>query len=440
MQPHAAAAANLAALFEDGGARLLATGGLGHDWATALHHVPAEVITVGEGPGSGLLQLLRLRDFWVRCGDLRPALAATRALLEIRRRDGGADHPDVWVETASLGALIEGIGEADQGAGMIEGALAALTRRLPADDPRMLAVLTQAGRSRVRRGALAEAEPLLDAVWRHHPAGSPRRARAAARLGEVRVRLGRHADALDCLQEAWQHAVAHEGPDGPSARSRARLLGRAYVEVGRYPQAVGILRPLHRALASGADQAAVGLDLGVALVNLDAEEEGLRLVEASVRWTRAHDAASPVFPGRLATAAQLRMRRGHLAEAEGLLLEALEASERLHGATSHQVALRQASLGRLCARLGRIDEALGWLEPAASLLRSALGDDDDRTAAVVEAYGTLMAQRASTAFDQGDRELGRDLMARGLQAVGAVLGSDHPVARRIRGVSDGRRV
>lgn len=440
-----AAPALLAALFEDGGVELLARGGLGQGWPEALACVPASILEVPPGPAAGLLQLLRLRDFWLRRGDLRPAIALTQALLQLRTRDGGPEHPDTLVEQATLGALAERAGRGAQGAAMLEDALARLRPRVGGRDRRLAVVASHAARSRVGRGELEGAEALLRIALRiRREVGEPVGA-TAAQLGEVLLRRGQPAAAQPLLDEAHREAVAAEGPHAAVSLARAQLLGRAAGEAGDPAAAAAALRPVHAATAAEpARQATVGFELGLALLSCGEAQEGIRLVEAAVRWTRGARGPAggphPTLPDRLAALARLRLARGRAAEAEGLLLEALDAEQQLSGDTSPQVALRYVALGRMCAGLGRVDEALGWLEPAISLLSGSLGPQDAHTRSAVEAYAAALLQAADRAGAGRDRALLADLVGQGLRLAEPVLGRSHPQIVALRALAQRHRV
>ncbi|HHO54281.1 MAG TPA: tetratricopeptide repeat protein [Deltaproteobacteria bacterium] len=440
-----AAPALLAALFEDGGAELLARGGLGGSWPEALSCVPTSVLEVPDDPSAGLLQLLRLRDFWLRSGDLRPAIASTQALIQLRTRAGGPDHPDTLVELASLGALAERAGRGPEGSAMLEDALARLRPRVGDRDRRLAVVAAHAARSRVGRGELEGAEALLRIVLRIRRGAGDRVGAAAAQLGEVRLRLGQPGAARPLLAEAHREAIEIEGPRSELALARAQLLGRACAEAGDPAGAAEALRPVYAALTSAPERrAAVGLELGLALLGSGGAQEGIRLVEASVRWTRGARGPGgephPALADRLATLARLRLARGRADEAEGLLLEALDVEQQRSGDTGHRVALRYVALGRMCANSGRIDEALGWLEPASSLLMSSLGPGDDRTVSAVEAYVAGLLERARCASTGRDRALVAELVGQGLHLAEPVLGRDHPHTAALRALARGHRM
>ena len=167
----------------------------------------------------------------------------------------------------------------------------------------------------------------------------------------------------------------------------------------------------------------------------------MRAVEASLRWTREQERVGgvvhPALPDRLAEWAQIQVARRRADEAEGLLLEAADVERRLSGEGSLAVAVRYLELGRFMMRLGRMDEALGWVDPAASLHRTHLGDAHAATRAAVEVQLELLVERAHRAGR--DKELAKELLDAALSVAGPVLGYVHPKVRAARDRRDALR-
>lgn len=425
----------IAALFEDEGRSVLDEGELGESWRDALQHVPPELLDVPP-EDAGRVQLGRLRDFWSRLDDLRPALAATRGLLDVQVTRHGPEHPDALVELGALGALVQRAGRADEGAAMLERAFDGLRSAAGGSDLRLAVVSSNLGLHYVRAGRAEDAERVLGTAYRIRSVQAPETAGlAAAQLGELRMRAGRLADALPLLREAWQRSVEQQGPDHPRTAARAHVLGALYARLGRHSDAARLLRTAWEAARGDSERAAgAAMELGVALCQSGAEEEGLRRVEEAIRWTREASRAEPhpTLPARLTAYAQLQLQRGRPGEAEGILLEALEAEKRLNGDDSPQVADRYAVLGNFCARSGRGPEALGWLDAAASLLRTALGDAHPRTRQVVQQQSGLLVATANDALKRRDRALASELLARAWSLAEPVLGQADARVREIR--------
>jgi tetratricopeptide (TPR) repeat protein len=433
----------LAALFADGGAKILADGALGSTWQEALAHVPTQVLQVPE-QAAGLRQLSRLRDFWSSADDLRPALAASRALLELRHRVVGPDHPDTWMEVGALGALVERAGRPDEGGRLLEQAYEGL-RRHKVDDLRLALVSANLGKHRIAGGDDAGGEACLREAFALQRRLAPKTAGlVGAQLAELYLRLGRGQEALPLLKEAYDLTKAAYGPEHPRTLARALSLGLGYASLERWEQAVVALRVAHAARQRqpmDEEGAAVAFELGVALSRSGQLEEGLRCVDAAVRWTRAEGSRAgeslPTLPSRLAELSRLQLLRGRVDEAHGLLLEALDVERRLSGDDAIEVAGRMLDLGRFAMHRGDLAEALGWIEPAASLHRSILGDAHEATKVAVEAQLELLVQQAQTAGR--DKALARELLSAGVTAAGPVLGYVHPKVRAARDRLDALR-
>jgi tetratricopeptide (TPR) repeat protein len=231
--------------------------------------------------------------------------------------------------------------------------------------------------------------------------------------------------------------VKQEGATSPRACARGQLLGAVCNQLERYAQAVKVLRPVYDALPAEDRErrAGVAFELGLALDRTGAREEGLRRIEEALRLTRQLSEGGrphPALPNRLTMMAQVHLDRGRVEEAEGVLLEALEVEKRLQGEASPEVAARYAALGAFCVRHGREQEALGWADAAASLLRSTLGDEHPDTKAAVEQAAALLLREAEAALARRDRELAADLLKRGTEIAAPVLGFTHEKVRKIR--------
>jgi tetratricopeptide (TPR) repeat protein len=167
------------------------------------------------------------------------------------------------------------------------------------------------------------------------------------------------------------------------------------------------------------------------LESLSTGDEAIRTLESALGRAREVGQRTQL-PSRLALAARVMGARGRLREAEQLLLEALDA-ERLQAAEDTvDVAVRLAAIGRLCLRQGRVEEAMGWLEPAVSTMRRRLGASD---AALRQAAEDLAASMIALAKDRvrDEPEMAR-AMALEVQAMAPWLVSNHPLladARRL---------
>lgn len=442
MDTVAAAPKLLARLFPDGGQRFLQDGGLGASWGEALAGVPPQLLKVPP-QAAGLRQLSRLRDFWTQQNDLRPALAASRALLDIRARVVGQDHPDTYMELGALGALVQRAGKMAEGGQLLEKAYAGL-RSHGVSDMRLAIVAGNVGTHRVRQGdPTAGAEALRRALELRKRLQPRTIDLVAAQLAEVLLMQDRLDEAIDLLEQAWTACRAEHGADHARTRTRARSYGLALARAQQWERAARVLGPVHDARSKqpmDAEGAALAFALGISLSRSGQLEGGTRAVEACLRWTRQQEATlghpHEELPNRLSEWANLELHRGRTEEAEGLILEALDVERRLWGDDSIDVARRYLELGRFYIGLGRMDEALGWIDPAASLHRSVLGDQDPDTKVAVEAQLSLLLDRAKAARNRRDPMLAWQLLDAGLAQAGPVLGFNHVTVRRARELHD----
>ncbi len=419
--------------FADRGAAVCAETGLGGSWPEVLATAPAGLLS---GVTDAEAALERLRDGWATSA-LRPAFAVAKALVVVRGRRLGADAPDVLVDLAALGEIAGRAGLRAQADAALDRAWAVSRSSLGGNDLRVAVIAGHRASHRYRNGDLAEADAMLEAALRIRRAVAPGSVGpTVARLAEVRMAAGRPGDALPLLEEAWRGYRAALGPDDPRCRQRARTLAATAIAQGQPGRAVDALRDL-LASARAADHAdevmGFAFELGIALVRLGRMEEGQRLADEALRLTRAvRPGPHPELPRRLNAWVEITLRRGRREEAEGLLLEALEAEKRLHGPTSFEVAVRYVQIAQFCREQGRHAEALGWLEPGATLVRAAAGDSSPATRHAVGLLVDVLAEEAVAANGRRDRVLAEQLAERALSVGSPVLGADAPAVRKLR--------
>ena len=401
------------------------------------------LLALQDGEDIGIRQLLALRDFWSSRGEAGPAIAATRWLLDRRTQTLGRDHPDTLIEIAALGALLQRSGQEVEGGRLLQAAWQSLRSVAGGRDLRVAIVAQNLAAWRVRQGDRDEATFALEIAYRIRQQVAPEsNGLVAAQLAELKIASGKAADAVPLLVEALERTAQAEGTSSPRTLVRAQMLGTVLNQLGRHKEASLALKPVYGSLSAGADperRAAVAFELGLALDRTGAKEEGLRRVEESVRLTRTLP-ESPVLAIRLTLLARMQVERGRPEEAEGLLLECLEIERRTQGDRSAAVAERYASLGGFYMSLSRADEALGWLDAAASLLQTALGAEDPRTKAVAETQIKLLADQIEAAVGRRDRQLALALARRATELGAPVLGHGHQAMRRIRELRDKHRL
>ncbi len=415
------AAARLEAVLGRHGSSVLTEAGAGA-WSDLLQGAPPQVVGA-----TGRALVARLRDWSAAVGRRAAAIALTRGLLGLLMDEQGHEHPDSLTELGALGALLWRAGRTEEGIKLLAGAYEALRSVAGGRDLRLAIVAGNYALAMVKSGEFGRAEHAL------HVALKIRRERAptttgviAAQLGEVRVRLGKLELARDAMREAWERYSADLGRAHPRTMSRARVYGKLLLRLGLFDEAVSVLRDVVVGAAPASEEAAdAAFDLGLALDAVGQREEGLRCVEAAVRWTRTAgegDLPHPTLADRTTTYARILMRRGRSGEAEGLLLEALDADRRRSGDDSEAVAHRYVTLGTWYANHGRVHEALGWLDPGTSLLRTHLGDSDPHTKRAGSQLVTLLLREATTAADRRDPDLVRALLEQAWEVAVPILG------------------
>jgi tetratricopeptide (TPR) repeat protein len=357
----------------------------GRSWAEVLGGVPSVVWSVASTARlPALAAVIGLREHWRREQQWRPAAAATRGLVQLLSERLGAEHPDTLTELAALGQLAAASGHDERARSLLDQAWRGLHaapwgRRLPIAQSYLRLLLDQ--------GALGQAHAVALTCWQ-----GTRDSSAALRTGqwlaEVLIRQERDGEALDLLLQAWA-----SGAEAGAERLRcAEVLVRVARRAGRAGEALPAARALVAAAPDPERQAEARVRLVELLEQVGADEEALRTAEEVLRWTRSVGVQHPAFSARATLVARLRWGRGQLDEAETLLREALEFERRQFGDRSPQVARRYHSLGRLASRTGRLDEALGWLDPAWHLLASEGTSEEARAVAedllaVLEAWG-----------------------------------------------------
>ena len=431
MSAHEQAVAALASMFTDAGNTMLYEAGFDGSWDAALRVAPEALLhTAAADPVLGLGQL---RDQWSVRGQLRPAIALTRGLLKRHLTANGETDPAAIMEFSMMGALALRGGKQHEAGQILAKAWAQIRSVVPRSDERVAVVAGHYGKFLVTTKQFAVAEQVIGLAYHARKEAAPEKCGLlAAQLAEIMLVLGKVEESLPLLRDAWHCSLDDYGTDDPRTVARARILANVLRKFKLYREAAPVLREVYnfvRKHGKSEEIAVAGYELGVALHHSYKKEEGYRLVEEAVRWSREagtivdpHDS----LPSRLTTLATMLIDRNRVEEAEGLLLEALEAEKNLYGEDSSEVAGRYAMLGYYCERTGRLNEALGWLDVASSLFRSAEGDKSPKTLQVVETQVRLLTLQAKTAHQAKDFALYRELIKRANRLGRPVLGDRHP--------------
>lgn len=437
----AEAARRIAGLFGDGGHGVLAEGQLGASWDAALAKVPEQrfLLPSQSSHPVGERLLSRVRDYWAASGALRKAVAATRGLLRVRTVRLGAGHPDSLVELGALGALADRAGRAEDAGRMLGQAWQGLREALGARDMRLAIVAGNLALHFMRVDQPERAEPLLEQAYRIRRDLAPHSTGVvAAQLADLYLRSERIDKAVPLLTEAHAQSRERFGPLHARTVPKARVLAAVLTQMTAYDKAEPVLRDLYdHAMAQGtAEQKAEAcFDLGMALRRIDKKEEAYRVLESAIRFTKQAGDPHVSLPERLTAWARITLERRRPDEAEGLFREALQAETRIHGEGSVEVAVRYAELGKFIGERGRVSEAMGWLDPAASLLKGKLGPEHPITLFAVENLVELLMLRAREVSKHGGKAEANELYSHASDWA-ALLDKKHALNKQL---TDARR-
>jgi hypothetical protein len=117
------------------------------------------------------------------------------------------------------------------------------------------------------------------------------------------------------------------------------------------------------------------------------------------------------------------IKRNNLPEAESLLTAALRTLETSSQAQPLPLAGARNALAQLRVAQQRMDQAAALFQQVADARKARLGDSHPDTADANSRLAALLCQR-------GDRQTGRELQQRAMQALGTSLGSSHPRTRK----------
>ncbi|MFK7928883.1 MAG: tetratricopeptide repeat protein [Myxococcota bacterium] len=434
--------ADLHGLWADGGEGVLRRAGLGAAWSDVVAPIPDELLQTGSaGAASAELVLGRLRDLYAKAGRSREALAFARAVYERTSTRLGASTTGALMAQAQLGVLLNKLERAEEAHPHLDAAWRGLNQHLHGPDSKLAAVAAALGRVLRHLGEPEAALARLEDALRMRRVLTPgKTGLLTAQVAELRIEMGMEEDAAPLLQEAWESLCRDRGEHHRLSVDRARALSSLWLRLDEHARAVPVFQSLWAWVKDNGEpheRAQVGFDLGRALDATARPEQGLRLMEEALKLTRTlptdDGRPHPDLPQRLATWARLSEGRGRRQEAEGFLLEAIELERQLYGSDSAQVGIRQAALGDLAYRMGRLDDAIGWVDAGLDLVRSGLGDEHELSALVAERLIDLLLEKADHCFDVlKDPSLGWEYVFRGQAVCLDVLGPDHPSHKALK--------
>jgi len=436
-EPHLIAARLVESLFDDGGRGVLVEAGFS-SWERAFRPLPPQVLAVpqSEIPAEDLLT--RVRDFWTAKHVWRPAIAATRALMRLKVARHGNDDPRALLELGALGALASRTSRTEDASKMLESAYEGLRSTGGGRDVRLAIVAANYANHLLRQGQRGRAQGLLEQAWKiRREVALGTQGMVAAQLAEMHIQEGSEDTAVEMLIDAWDALRKRLGLRHKRTRRVGRHLATGWTRSRKVLAAEPILRDLYESAQQMNDPAELALsafELGIGLRNVNLKEEAYRRLEESIRITRTLGDPHPALSARLSEWSKVVIvERKRPAEGEGILREALDADQRLYGEGSPEVAGRYAQLGHLCAQFGRVDEAMGYLDPAVSLLRSTRGDEHPQTIVAVRYLVDLLYAQALAALEPPrDREIARWYQQRALEVGAPVLGFGYEYIVKMR--------
>ena len=432
--------AQLRSLWVDEGADVLSRAGLTPDWGAVLAPIPDVMLAAPSGPEDpGEVLLARMRDLFVQAGHARIGLVLGEELVQVKMDRYGETDRGALMALARLGGMYDDHEMHGDAREALETAMAGLSTDQPTLDQAMVSEALARHYRATDEPHLAE-RCLSRAVRLLRIVAPDKLGLVAAQLAELQIEDERDEEAVPNLELAWRTLERVQGADHPQTLDRASLLGPLLNRLDRHEDAVEVMRPLWRHMARSEDleeRAAVAYEFGRALDATGVREEAHRLIEIAVRWSRSAEDEDglphPTLPTRLATWARLAEERGRPDEAEGILLEAMEAERNLFGPGSPEVGLRHAAIGDLYYRMGRLDDAVGWFDAGVSLLRSELGDQHEVTGVVAERLVDLLLEKADYSYEVlRDPELGSEFIEQGKWITLDILGPSHPALNTLK--------
>jgi len=210
-------------------------------------------------------------------------------------------------------------------------------------------------------------------------------------------------------------------------RTRAALMtvmGRAYRNLGEYPQAVALLQSaLEVPHLNGPDDLERAIEVHLELARVRALQEELaeaeRHAREALRLSGGRHAETVASAAALAALGDVLHRRGQLAQAEELLRASLERRRRLLGERDREVAATLAALGHLLRSRGEPHAAEPLYREALAIQREALGEDHPELA-------TTMNDLAVLLIDANRYEAADSFLRQAIEVRRHTLGEDHP--------------
>jgi len=341
--------------------------------------------------------------------------------LELRRRTLGPYHRETQSTARSLANVYIKLGKYDKAAGLVNGAVEALTQGRGEDDPDTLSALGQlATLVAERSGDFSRAEVLWDRVLdlnlRTHGPEAPETVKAMNGLAVAYTNNGKFAQAERLYKKTIALHRRQLGPEHPDTLTNINNLGVAYRQEGKYAEAeVQIKTALEARRRLEGDEhldTIASMNSLALLYAAEGKDEAAEDLFKQVLET-SRKSLGPEQQNTLAVInnlADLYARQGRRDQAETLYNQVLEVRRRV-------LVPEHPRIARVLASLGELKLELEDYRDAESLLRQAMQIREKATPNAWERYYTQSLLGAALAGQQRYAEAEPLLLSgyRGLQ-------------------------
>ena len=260
-----------------------------------------------------------------RVGNFAAAVPLLSEALSMRRDLTGNDDKDVGVSLSEYGRVLRDIGRLEEGEQATRDALAIRIKVFGEEHRETATNKGDLGSALMERGALAEAERFYreSLVTSERVLGVEHPNTAAARnfVGNVLAAKGDFAAAEKFQREALNSRRRIFGSANPESAFAVQSLATTFEMQRRYQDAESLLTDAYKMVST------------------------------------ASDANNPRVVSMAIDLARVRIERGHAADVEPMLANALTVRQRIYPAGHWRIAEAQALLGASLAALHRTDEA-----------------------------------------------------------------------------------
>ena len=350
-----------------------------------------------------------LGEVLIALADYDEAQGTLETALRLRSTLHGEIHPSMALLHKVLGNLFTGRGDYVAGEAAYRQSLKLDERFLGPNHPRVATTLNSLASALYRQGDPLAAEPLLRraaAIQSEHPEQHPRLANTLNTQGLTLRELGRLEEAEVAFRESLELHRRFLGEDHPQLAVGFNNLALVMQSRGDLTNAVPLFRQavdIHNK-ALGEDHVSLAFpltNLADALHEVGEQGEAERLHRQALALRREKLPDHPAISRNLTELGLLLVdlsqhrepRSGELlAEAEQLLLEALQIRRERYGEDDWRTAETENIWGYCLAALERPPEAEAFLRRSVARLIEVKGSQDRRT---------IQAKQRLSAFEQG---------------------------------------